>query len=70
MLKTNILQMAATLMACGIDPSKALLFQQSKVSNILFAGFPDFCTLLILDNACPWVFSHLTLSLPVQPSHI
>uniref|UniRef100_A0A1B6DU64 Tryptophan--tRNA ligase, mitochondrial n=2 Tax=Clastoptera arizonana TaxID=38151 RepID=A0A1B6DU64_9HEMI len=30
-LKTNILQMTATLLACGIDPSKAILFRQSDV---------------------------------------
>lgn len=31
MLRQNSLQMAATLLACGIDPSKATLFLQSGV---------------------------------------
>ncbi|EFA03333.2 tryptophan--tRNA ligase, mitochondrial [Tribolium castaneum] len=30
-LSKNILEMAATLLACGIDPSKVILFQQSMV---------------------------------------
>ncbi|XP_030614319.1 LOW QUALITY PROTEIN: tryptophan--tRNA ligase, mitochondrial [Archocentrus centrarchus] len=32
-LKSNILDMAASLLACGIDPEKAILFQQSQVSE-------------------------------------
>ncbi|XP_068209673.1 tryptophan--tRNA ligase, mitochondrial isoform X1 [Palaemon carinicauda] len=32
-LHSQILSMAASLIACGIDPSKAILFQQSKVSE-------------------------------------
>ncbi|XP_020775912.2 tryptophan--tRNA ligase, mitochondrial [Boleophthalmus pectinirostris] len=32
-LRTNILDMAASLLACGIDPEKAILFQQSQVSE-------------------------------------
>ncbi|XP_050306662.1 tryptophan--tRNA ligase, mitochondrial [Anthonomus grandis grandis] len=31
-LSRNILELTATLLACGIDPNKAILFQQSKVS--------------------------------------
>uniref|UniRef100_A0A3P8VMH1 Tryptophan--tRNA ligase, mitochondrial n=1 Tax=Cynoglossus semilaevis TaxID=244447 RepID=A0A3P8VMH1_CYNSE len=31
-LRNNILDMAASLLACGIDPERAILFQQSKVS--------------------------------------
>ncbi|KAK2576137.1 hypothetical protein KPH14_007466 [Odynerus spinipes] len=31
-LKENILQVTATLLACGIDPEKSILFQQSNVS--------------------------------------
>ena len=30
-LKENILKMAASLLACGIDHEKCILFQQSKV---------------------------------------
>lgn len=30
-LFNNILEMAATLLACGIDPKKSILFQQSCV---------------------------------------
>nr|XP_057938815.1 tryptophan--tRNA ligase, mitochondrial [Doryrhamphus excisus] len=30
-LRTNILDMVASLLACGIDPDKAVLFQQSQV---------------------------------------
>ncbi|XP_022596695.1 tryptophan--tRNA ligase, mitochondrial [Seriola dumerili] len=32
-LRTNILDMAASLLACGVDPERAILFQQSKVSE-------------------------------------
>uniref|UniRef100_A0A3Q4GY43 Tryptophan--tRNA ligase, mitochondrial n=1 Tax=Neolamprologus brichardi TaxID=32507 RepID=A0A3Q4GY43_NEOBR len=32
-LKSNILDMAASLLACGINPEKAILFQQSQVSE-------------------------------------
>ncbi|XP_074551048.1 tryptophan--tRNA ligase, mitochondrial [Halichoeres trimaculatus] len=32
-LRSNILDMAASLLACGIDPDKAVLFQQSRVSE-------------------------------------
>lgn len=32
-LKQNILQMTATLLACGIDPSKSTLFLQSTVKQ-------------------------------------
>ncbi|XP_052461802.1 tryptophan--tRNA ligase, mitochondrial isoform X2 [Carassius gibelio] len=33
MLRDNILDMAASLLACGIDPSRSILFQQSQVSE-------------------------------------
>ncbi|KAM3608210.1 uncharacterized protein V6R79_021126 [Siganus canaliculatus] len=32
-LRSNILDMAASLLACGIDPERAVLFQQSQVSE-------------------------------------
>ncbi|KAM9710427.1 tryptophan--tRNA ligase, mitochondrial [Menidia menidia] len=32
-LRSNVLDMAASLLACGIDPEKAILFQQSQVSE-------------------------------------
>uniref|UniRef100_A0AAV2K3H6 tryptophan--tRNA ligase n=1 Tax=Knipowitschia caucasica TaxID=637954 RepID=A0AAV2K3H6_KNICA len=32
-LRANVLDMAASLLACGIDPHKAILFQQSQVSE-------------------------------------
>ncbi|KAG8035287.1 hypothetical protein G9C98_004535 [Cotesia typhae] len=32
-LRKNIYQMAATLLACGIDPQKSIIFQQSTVSR-------------------------------------
>lgn len=32
-LRNNILDMAASLLACGIDPERAILFQQSKVGQ-------------------------------------
>ncbi|KAI3355693.1 hypothetical protein L3Q82_004285 [Scortum barcoo] len=32
-LRSNILDMAASLLACGIDPKRAILFQQSQVSE-------------------------------------
>ncbi|XP_033473116.1 tryptophan--tRNA ligase, mitochondrial [Epinephelus lanceolatus] len=32
-LRSNILDMAASLLACGIDPERAILFQQSQVSE-------------------------------------
>ncbi|KAM4731962.1 tryptophan--tRNA ligase, mitochondrial [Anableps anableps] len=32
-LRNNILDMAASLLACGINPEKAILFQQSQVSE-------------------------------------
>ena len=31
-IKRNILDMTIALMACGVDPDKSILFQQSKVS--------------------------------------
>ena len=31
-LHSNILKITATLLACGIDPDKSILFQQSRVS--------------------------------------
>lgn len=31
-LRNNIVDMAASLLACGIDPERAILFQQSQVS--------------------------------------
>lgn len=30
-LRSNILDLTASLLACGIDPEKAILFQQSQV---------------------------------------
>ncbi|KAF4108988.1 hypothetical protein G5714_010061 [Onychostoma macrolepis] len=33
MLRENILNMAASLLACGIDPTRSILFQQSQVSE-------------------------------------
>ncbi|XP_028292399.1 tryptophan--tRNA ligase, mitochondrial [Gouania willdenowi] len=33
LLRENILDMAASLLACGIDPEKVILFQQSQVSE-------------------------------------
>ncbi|XP_063744486.1 tryptophan--tRNA ligase, mitochondrial [Eleginops maclovinus] len=33
LLRSNILDMAASLLACGIDPERAILFQQSQVSE-------------------------------------
>ncbi|XP_016118911.1 tryptophan--tRNA ligase, mitochondrial-like, partial [Sinocyclocheilus grahami] len=35
MLRDNILDMAASLLACGIDPTRSILFQQSQVSPAL-----------------------------------
>uniref|UniRef100_A0A1A8FWU7 Tryptophan--tRNA ligase, mitochondrial n=2 Tax=Nothobranchius korthausae TaxID=1143690 RepID=A0A1A8FWU7_9TELE len=32
-LRNNILDMAASLLACGVDPERAILFQQSQVSE-------------------------------------
>lgn len=32
-LRHNILDMTASLLACGIDPERSVLFQQSKVSS-------------------------------------
>ncbi|XP_054887403.1 tryptophan--tRNA ligase, mitochondrial [Poeciliopsis prolifica] len=40
-LRNNILDMAASLLACGINPEKAILFQQSKVSE-----HAEFCWIL------------------------
>uniref|UniRef100_A0A3Q1F817 Tryptophan--tRNA ligase, mitochondrial n=1 Tax=Acanthochromis polyacanthus TaxID=80966 RepID=A0A3Q1F817_9TELE len=33
LLRTNVLDMVASLLACGIDPQRAVLFQQSQVSE-------------------------------------
>lgn len=33
-LKENIFQMVASLLACGLNPEKSLIFQQSRVSNL------------------------------------
>lgn len=35
-LKGNVLDMAASLLACGIDPERAILFQQSQVGGCGF----------------------------------
>lgn len=35
MLRKNVRDMAICLLACGIDPHKSILFQQSKVINLL-----------------------------------
>ena len=32
-LRSNILDVAASLLACGIDPDRAILFQQSQVGR-------------------------------------
>lgn len=32
-LKHNIRKTAVCMLACGVDPSKSVIFQQSKVSN-------------------------------------
>uniref|UniRef100_A0A3B5ML84 tryptophan--tRNA ligase n=1 Tax=Xiphophorus couchianus TaxID=32473 RepID=A0A3B5ML84_9TELE len=40
-LRNNILDMAASLLACGINPEKAILFQQSQVSE-----HAEFCWIL------------------------
>lgn len=32
LLKKNIREMAVCLLACGVDPNKSILFQQSKVN--------------------------------------
>lgn len=39
MLRENILDMAASLLACGIDPTRSILFQQSQVSSALKTFF-------------------------------
>ncbi|XP_041807249.1 tryptophan--tRNA ligase, mitochondrial [Chelmon rostratus] len=44
-LRTNIVDMAASLLACGIDPERAILFQQSQVSE---------------HTELSWIFSCLT----------
>ncbi|BES92920.1 tryptophanyl-tRNA synthetase [Nesidiocoris tenuis] len=38
-LRTSILRMTATLIACGIDPGKCILFQQSKVPQHVLLGW-------------------------------
>lgn len=37
LLKQNIRQMAVCLLACGVDPNKTILFQQSQVDSEYFA---------------------------------
>lgn len=32
-MKENILKMASSLLACGLDPEKTILFQQSRVAG-------------------------------------
>lgn len=34
LLKYNIRSMAACLLACGVDPNKSILFQQSEVCGV------------------------------------
>lgn len=38
-LKSDITNMVASLLACGIDPKKSLLFQQSQVCHFFFVFF-------------------------------
>uniref|UniRef100_A0A1A8UAW1 tryptophan--tRNA ligase n=1 Tax=Nothobranchius furzeri TaxID=105023 RepID=A0A1A8UAW1_NOTFU len=38
LLRNNILDMAASLLACGVDPERAILFQQSQVSTHVPVG--------------------------------
>ncbi|CAH0392872.1 unnamed protein product [Bemisia tabaci] len=42
-LKESILKMASTLIACGIDPSKSILFQQSQVPYHAMLGWIFIC---------------------------
>lgn len=35
-MKDNIFNMVASLLACGIDPKKSLIFQQSQVMSLLY----------------------------------
>lgn len=42
-LRSSILDMAASLLACGIDPERSVLFQQSQVDPIVLT-VPTFRT--------------------------
>lgn len=42
-LRSSILDMAASLLACGIDPERSVLFQQSQVDPIILT-VPTFRT--------------------------
>lgn len=42
-LRSGILDMVASLLACGIDPERSVLFQQSQVDPIVLA-VPTFRT--------------------------
>ena len=38
-MQQNIIKMAVSLLACGIDPQKCILFQQSKVELEMYILF-------------------------------
>lgn len=42
-LRGNILDMTASLLACGVDPERAILFQQSQVGRSGMDGLMDVC---------------------------
>lgn len=41
LLRANIRQMAVCLLACGVDPNKTILFQQSQVHWIDLSRWPQ-----------------------------
>lgn len=40
-LRSSILDMAASLLACGINPERSVLFQQSQVDSVVLTVFVE-----------------------------
>ncbi|KAF3694540.1 Tryptophan--tRNA ligase, mitochondrial [Channa argus] len=63
-LRSNILDMAASLLACGIDPERAILFQQSQwvfLSTYITGNFCAQPTLKVSEHAeLSWILGCLT----------
>lgn len=56
-LNSNIFNMVASLMACGIDPDRSLLFQQSQVQNGLSRMIESlFCVYTVIESLC-WIYT-------------
>ena len=70
LLKKNIREMAMCLLACGVDPNRSILFQQSKANMHLSIVFPIHP---LLSSICPllhqFVHCFLAILIPLKFIH-